>query len=313
MQGSVQSVTGVSQPSGALYIGQSYTVEATLSGALSTGQGVYWAYYNYAVLDYYLANTDGNWSAPSTWANGAVPPSGANVAIDAAVTVDVAPACTNVELFSEAVNMGASQLSCERLILNSGTTFNLSSGSLTCKYLTITAGGAFDAGSGVLTVTTGGRIQTTGSFNAGSGKVVFAGTGELSGAITFNNVDIHNGVDFRTSHSGTIGVAVINGTLSIKSGGYVSAAYPPKYGSNSTLEYNTGGNYFAANEWNSSWFLSVGNLLGIKHGFGLLHNTFPIFARFFTNSSFASQVIINLFCINVCTNNCFLRSTSFSL
>lgn len=58
---------------------------------------------------------------------------------------------------------------------------------------------------------------------------------------------------------------------------------------------------------------SVGNLFGIKHGFRLLHNTFPIFARFFTNSSFASQVIINLFCINVCTNNCFLRSTSFSL
>ncbi len=115
----------------------------------------------------------------------------------------------------------------------------------------ITVNGTFNNGSKTLTANTSGPYLTNhGTFNGQTGKYVFAGsgTGGVYGSVatTFNDVDISIGVDFKGS--GAPDNATVNGTLTIKSGGFVSAN-APYYATGSTLKYDTGGFYQAGAEW----------------------------------------------------------------
>ncbi len=120
-------------------------------------------------------------------------------------------------------------ISINALTINSGGTVNVSPG----KTLTIRANQN-------LTVNSGG------TFSAGTGsKVAFAGASTISGTIVFYDVDISGGVNFGSA-------STINGTLDVKSNGFVDLTNAPIYATNSTLKYSSGGTYNRYAEWLSS-------------------------------------------------------------
>lgn len=317
IRGPIQTVTGVERPD-QLYLGQAATITATMSDALSPGQGVYLRYstdffntstiveltgsgtsysytipeqsgntnvvfyvltsgtglilsdenvdlhtinyndneteyYSYYTVDAYLANTNGVWSSNATWANGSVPPSGSNIVINANVDLDGDQNTADFAIGNGGFfNIMSNSLTCTNVYIYNGV-FNGASGNLICDNFILNS--VFNASSGTLTINSGGKIQNSGAFNPDNGKVVFSGSGELSGSITFNDVDIHGGVDFRVYKYGLIKVANINGILSIKNGGFVSTAYSPKFNVNSTLEYASGGEFITSYEWNDKWWI----------------------------------------------------------
>ena len=89
------------------------------------------------------------------------------------------------------------------------------------------------ANNGTLDMTAGGTVSFGG-----------ASTLTISGTNPFNNVNLSCGVNFGSS-------STVNGTLSIRSGGFVSTN-APAYGTNSTLEYNSVTGYGVSLEWQSS-------------------------------------------------------------
>ncbi|MBS3767632.1 MAG: T9SS type A sorting domain-containing protein [Candidatus Cloacimonetes bacterium] len=270
IQGNIRSVNSVTRDKSTVYPGQTVTVTANLDGELATGQGVYLRYsddnfstseidlmtgsgtsysaeissdlntasnsISYYVLtsgdglfidhdwaDWFTINLnnnsgsnysytvqsswttsgsgDGSWDDPNAWDPDAVPPSNQPVTIENSLTLD-----QNATVSS--------------ITINSGVTFTASDGSKANR---------------TLTISDGGTLTNNGTFDAADGTVVFAGSGTVSGSVTFNNVEINGGVDFGSS-------STINGNLSINSGGYVNNN-APTYGSNSTLIFNTGGSY----------------------------------------------------------------------
>ncbi|MES2648456.1 MAG: T9SS type A sorting domain-containing protein [Bacteroidota bacterium] len=119
---------------------------------------------------------------------------------------------------------------------NSNTTVNalyLSAGILKMgitKQLNISASGSVNA--------------VSGDFAAGAdgGSLNFHGTGNFAGSCQPFNVSIAGGVNFGS------GVVIINGSLQINKNGYAHS-YPPFYGPNGALVYNTEANYFRSVEW----------------------------------------------------------------
>jgi len=142
----------------------------------------------------------GNWSSTATWTNGNVPLSGDDVEIDHNVTLDQNATVTS-------------------LSVSTGNEFTASSG-----------GNGYE-----LTVADGGSLSNNGTFTASDGKVIFSGTGSVSGTVGFNDVDISDGVNFGSS-------STVNGVLSVKGGGFADTN-APTYGDGSTLEFDTGGSY----------------------------------------------------------------------
>ncbi|NUM75189.1 hypothetical protein HUU40_12575, partial [candidate division KSB1 bacterium] len=112
------------------------------------------------------------------------------------------------------------------------------------KHLTTIAGGTFNGDTNVLTLASNAILTNNGTFTAGAGTVSFSGSGEITGAIEFNVVDIAGGVDFGSG-------ATINGILRINTGGYVNTN-APVYGNSSTLLYNTGGSYNVSADWTAN-------------------------------------------------------------
>lgn len=115
--------------------------------------------------------------------------------------------------------------------------------------LALTAGTLAVGTSNTLTIGSGGSIAaTSGSLATGSngGTIAFAGTGTVSGTVTFNNVTLAGGVNFGSAS--TIGA---NGTLQLNSGGFVTGN-APEYASTATLIYNNTGSYNRTLEWSAT-------------------------------------------------------------
>ena len=96
---------------------------------------------------------------------------------------------------------------------------------------------AFESDQGrALTISSGGTISnSSGTFTANDGMVKFPGTADVTGAVTFNDVELSGGVNFGPS-------STVNGTLTVKSGGYANTN-APTFGDGSTLDFATGGDY----------------------------------------------------------------------
>lgn len=100
---------------------------------------------------------------------------------------------------------------------------------------------ASDATPRTLTLTDTATLRNHGTFSANNGTVAFTGAGSISGTITFNNLDVSGAVNPGAE-------AIINGTLSLLSGGSITTE-TPIYGPNSTLRYNTLSTVNPGTEW----------------------------------------------------------------
>lgn len=210
-----------------------YYATQTVSGCESTTRFAVTA--TLVINGTWLGNTSTDWNTATNWCGG-VPTSATNVVI----------------------NSGASNYP------------DLSTGADgVANSITINSGGSFImGGSEILTITAGGSFTNNGTFTAGaSTRVVFAGTGSITGTVAFNNV----------TASGTLTPSIattINGVLIINNGGSI-ATNSPIFGASSTLQYNYGGGFGArrnqALEWpstngpanliltNGSWIQLTGN------------------------------------------------------
>ncbi len=147
------------------------------------------------------------WNSSGSWAAGLIPSSGADVTLKGSLSLD-----GNITLAS--------------LTLESGT---FTAGDGTQRTITINGGGAI--------------TNTGGTFTSSSEKIIYSGSGSVTGNFAFNNVELNGGVNFGTE-------CTIQGTLEILSGGYVDTN-APTYGTGATLKYNNGGNYGIGAEWNA--------------------------------------------------------------
>jgi hypothetical protein len=128
---------------------------------------------------------------------------------------------------------------------NVGGNFSLTGNPTINGTLTLANGTLTVGASGVVTIGSGGAIsRSSGALAAGTGKFSFSGTGNVTGTVGFNDVDISGGVNFGSG-------STINGILSINSGGFVSTN-APTYASGSILKYNTTGSYGRGSEWNNT-------------------------------------------------------------
>lgn len=151
----------------------------------------------------YITTSTGNWSTISNWNYNCVPPSNAIVVINNNLTLDQTATVSTITI-------------------NSGTTLTSQNGL-----------------SRILTVSSSGSFINNGTYTANDGKVAFAGSGAVSGIVTFNNVDISGAVDFGAN-------STINGTLLINAGGSVNTN-APFYAINSNLKYAA--DFQLASEW----------------------------------------------------------------
>jgi hypothetical protein len=149
--------------------------------------------------------------------------------------------------WSDAANWcGGVPTSSTSVTIPSGTSNSaVISSNVSLNSLTINSGATVSTSSApTITIANNGSFTNNGTFTAGTSKVTFAGNGTVSGTVSFNNVDIAGGVNFGSA-------STINGTLTINSGGYINTN-APTYGINSTLKYNTGGDYGRSSEWSAS-------------------------------------------------------------
>ncbi len=144
------------------------------------------------------------------------------------------------------------------------------------KNIQINGGLTIDASTGFLSEASnarvlsiqGGNFINNGTFTANDGLVNFSGAGnrELQGSstTTFNQVNIATGVDFVANTA-----ANISSSLRILSGGFVVATQAPNYQANSTLIYDTGGNYNAG----ESWYQNTNSGPGVPHNVSIVNST----------------------------------------
>lgn len=150
--------------------------------------------------------------------------------------------------------------------------------------ITINSGGTFvasDATPRTLTIATGGTFTNNGTFTAGTGTVVFAGSGTVSGTLSFDNVTISGGVNFGTG-------STIVTSLQINSGGFINTN-APTYGSASTLIYNTGGTYGRNLEWSATSGRGYPNHVQIQNG-----TTVDLSANGFADRAIAGNLNLGL-------------------
>jgi len=153
-----------------------------------------------------------DWNTATNWSSSVIPNSSTDVVI---------PSSTP---FSPSISQTANAVA-NSITINSGATVSMSNGYS-------------------LTISNGGFFTCNGNFNAGDGMVTFAGFGNVSGTFSFNDVTLNNGVVFSAT-------ATILGKLILNSNGYVDST-APKYGSSSTIVYNSGGVYDSRVEWSST-------------------------------------------------------------
>jgi hypothetical protein len=145
----------------------------------------------------------------------------------------------------------------------SGTNETLDAGDNTINipYVTVQNNASLSLGNETLSFKNSAEIINNGTFLDLNGTIIFNGSGTISGnnPRTFNDVELMNGgVDF----GGTPETSTINGTLTIKSGGFVlnnSPIYNDDPINGSTLVYNTGGNYGRRSEWSNAGSQGIPN------------------------------------------------------
>jgi hypothetical protein len=150
------------------------------------------------------------------------------------------------------------------VFIPSGCTYypTVSSGAV-AKSITINSGATLNGGSNTLTVS--GNFTNNGTFNAGTGTVVFNAAATVTGTVTFNNITIS--ANFTPSTNTTI-----NGTFSLNSG-YNVLTNAPKYGSSSTLKYNSGGTPGRSTEWSATGVGTIGTTAGYPNNVTVSNNT----------------------------------------
>ncbi|OYU94703.1 MAG: hypothetical protein CFE21_13500, partial [Bacteroidetes bacterium B1(2017)] len=133
---------------------------------------------NFAFSQTYTASSNGNWSTASTWTGGVVPPDGANIIIDANVTLTG--------------------------LTNAGN-------------ITINSGKSLSLGSSILVITVSSNLTNNGTLNGNTGNVIFVGGSSTvggSGTTAFTHTSMAGAVDFG-SNSTISGTMIIHSGGSI--------------------------------------------------------------------------------------------------
>ncbi|MFM7587080.1 MAG: hypothetical protein ACKO6M_08700, partial [Bacteroidota bacterium] len=177
--------------------------------------------------DFFRSKGTGSWNSTANWEA-----SGDNSNWAAATMVPGASAGGRVSILNGHSITLDRNISLSSLTINSGSTFLGSDGTPR-----------------TMTFATAATYTNNGTFTHSSGKVIFAGSGTVSGTCGFFDVDLSGGVDFGSS-------STINGTLALKSGGFLHTN-SVTYASGSTLKYDNGGAY--GNDQNSrEWSSATG-------------------------------------------------------
>lgn len=121
-----------------------------------------------------------------------------------------------------------------------GTSVSLTNQTVNVSSLTI-AGALTNNNSTTEILEEGTLTATSGTYTDNGGTVYCYGNATFTGNITFNNLITAGGINVATG-------AVVNGTLEIESGGFLTGQ-TITYGTSSTLKYNTEGSYDISNEW----------------------------------------------------------------
>ena len=121
------------------------------------------------------------------------------------------------------------------------------SSSITVGDLTINSGKTLDvfSNSNTINFNSGSTFTNNGIFSNGNGSVTFSGSGTVAGSstTTFYNVNVSGPVNFGL-------YSIINRGLGIYSGGSVNTNAPTYgVGTNSSLNYSTGGTFIVGDEW----------------------------------------------------------------
>jgi hypothetical protein len=236
IQGTVQTVSSVAQsPVSTPFIGQSVTVTATLSGNLSTGQGVYIRY----TKDGYSTSTVAEMNVSGTSATFTIPgsfnTSGASVSYYIFTSTDD----------DTKVNTNGANADFYTINLNNNGGSNYAY-TVTSTYGTIADGNFSTAASWA-----NNAVPPTGSALTINHDV------SIDANYTASTIAIASGKTLTVAASNTLAVGggitttgnlAVNGTLQINSGGFVSSSNIT-YGASGALTYNTGGTYNTSNEW----------------------------------------------------------------
>jgi hypothetical protein len=268
IQGAIRTVNTVNQSPTQVFPSQSVTINATVSGPLSTGQSVYLRY------------TNNNW-ASSTIQEMTL--SGPNYISTIPSVINQAGTTIRYYVFTSGpglpINHGNADWYTINLNSNGGgnysytvqnewTTRSGGDGSwddpnmwdafqvppagvavriqdnltldmnATVSSLRIDAGATLtgsDAFVRTLFINNNGFFQNNGNFNRAQGIVHFLGLGSVIGNVNFNNINTEGGINFGTN-------STVSGKFTILAGGYV-VANACTYAPGSTLEYRTGGSY----------------------------------------------------------------------
>ncbi len=275
VQGAVQTISSVTRDKSTIYPGQTVTITAGMSAALSTGQSVYCRYTtdNYATSTVaQMALVSGSNYAVTTPAFAA----GANLSYycftsGSGLTITPSDAdfftinlnnnggsnyTTTVASAWVTAGAGSSNtpatwagsvvpITGQPVQISHALTLNAD---MTVSGLTINGGGSLTTTSNTININAGGALVNNGTFNPGGGTVNFVGAGSVSGSAgcTFNNLTLNTGQLTLTT------APTVNGTFTINSGNLDNAANNITYGASSTLLYNAAGGYTIFKEWNAT-------------------------------------------------------------
>lgn len=279
VRGAVQSVSSVAT-SGTPIPGQNFAVNATLTGSLSTGQGVYLRYSSDNWATSTVVQMTGSGSSYSANVPAAANASGNTVRyyVFTSGTANVASNGSNADLYTINLNNnGGSNYSYyvpftsqnngnwsststwignavpvagAGVLIQAGHTVTLDQDA-TVGGMTISSTATLIGSDGLtrtLTVSGGNSFTATGSYTpTGSGVLRFSAGGSLtgSGATTLQDLTVQ-GAGLNLGSATTV-----TGTLTLGAGGAISSSNL-SYGSNGNLVYATGGAYNVSNEWPTS-------------------------------------------------------------
>lgn len=213
----------------------------------------------------YRTESDGNWSATSTWVGGIIPPSGATVFVDHNITLN-----TDATVSSLTINNGAT------FTATDGTNRTLTiSKSIAGNQTTFENNGTWSNGASNST------IVFTGEPNSGDAIHQIRGTS----ATEFFNITVNKtggtnnvGADFENS--------TVSGTLEIGTGGFISTAPPSGfYTEDAILLFNQGASAnFVVNAGGFTWSTSeIPNNITVQSGTVTLAD----------NRNVSSEILIN--------------------
>jgi hypothetical protein len=275
VQGAVQTISSVTRDKSTIYPGQTITITAGMSAALSTGQSVYCRYTtdnyatstvaqmalvsgsNYAVTTpAFVAGANLSYYCFTSGSGLTISPSDADFFTinlnnngGSNYTTTVASAWVTAGAGSSNTPAtwagGVVPITGQPVQISHALTLNAD---MTVSGLTINGGGSLTTTSNTININAGGALVNNGTFNPGGGTVNFVGAGSVSGSAgcTFNNLTLNTGQLTLTT------APTVNGTFTINSGNLDNAANNITYGASSTLLYNAAGGYTIFKEWNAT-------------------------------------------------------------